>query len=223
MIKKILIILITFIVVFILDSVIIFNFVNKDKVINNALSIVNEKIDDISLFLNKYDIGKKGILDVNVNYRGAHGENYPSKYSYKYELTDKLYLEDEEYAYINVDNNVLDIFHKLSKLENINLDMCSNINNNKNSFEITCDNEYINKILNTNFKKINILIYTKGLVKEIDYVVINLDDIKLTFNKDELTINYLNNNIKISFNGSNYYVNINDLLKANIMITDVYS
>ncbi|MCH5167790.1 MAG: hypothetical protein J1F35_07910 [Erysipelotrichales bacterium] len=213
----------TIIIALILDSILLFNIASYDKVLINAVNIINERTTEINHFLTKYKIEKSGTLEVSANYRGAHGENYPSEYTYNYRLLDKLYLEDKEYAEINYDKKILSLFNKLTKLKDIDLSNCSNTKRKNGKLIITCDKNYINDILETNFKNIEVTVYTDGLFKEINHITINLDDINLTLNGNDLTIEYLDNSIKISFNGSNYYVNVNDLLKANIIINDVYS
>ena len=220
--RRLLIFSLAIVVIVITNIYFLLGLYNKENIAKETVTIVNDKISYIDKFINKYTIGKTGLLEVTANYKGAHGENYPSDYVFNYELADKLYFENNEYASIDYPKEVISLITTLKNLKNIDLTNLK-VTRLGGKYEVSLDTNDINKKLNTNFKDISFNIYTKGLIHKVDYLEFKLDDLYMTLTKDSFNIKFQNNNIRIDLNADNVYLNVNDILKVNVLIKDLYS
>lgn len=214
------IILIIAIVIVLLIGIFCWFIINNNKIEEKALDLIDTHIKDIDNFVNKYKVMNKGILEVSANYKGAHGESYPAEFTYNYELADKLYMENEEYTYLDINESVFDMVNNITNIGELDV-YKYNKKDVRNSVTIYYyDVEYINNIFNTNFKKVEIKVFTKGILKIVDYIEIDLDELKITIDNKELNIIYNNNDIDLVKNDSGYYLSINGKLKCNIFVND---
>lgn len=198
--------------------------VNNKKCEDKAIDLINTHIQDISKFVNKYEVMNNGTLEINANYKGAHGESYPAKFTYNYELSDKLYFENDVYTYLDVNTDVLHFLNNIKSIENIDVYKYTKKRSHKNVTTYSYDVNHVNEILNTDFEKVEIKVFTKGIYKVIDYIEVSLDDNKITVNKKDIDITYKNNDIELVKNDAGYYLSINGKLKCNIFINnDNYS
>lgn len=213
--KKIIIILSS--VFIILVATILFSlFFSKGELLSDYERMISTNIELIDNVINKYEIKNQGEVEVTANYKGAHGENYPATFNYNYELSDKLYLENEEYSSIDIDDDLLKIIDVLKKLKNVDITKYKKKSNKK----LTYDANYINEVLGTDFKNVRVDIKTRGFNKRLNGVVIYLDDIKLEINNKNIYINY---DTHVSLNKDACYVNVKNKLRMNIFIKETIS
>lgn len=183
---------------------------NNNKLEDKALSLIETHVKDISSFISKYDIKANGVVNISANYKGAHGESYPAEFTYNYELTDKLYFEDEEYTYLDINADVLDIVKNLKDINKFDVYKYKTKNVNKNAIIYTYDFDV--------FKNFQVKIFTKGLIKKVDYIEVDIDDYKITVDKNKIDVVVGHNDIEIVKNNTGYYLSINGKLKCNIFI-----
>lgn len=221
--KKIIIIssiaVVALIIVFLLISV----NASKSKCLDEYKNKITSKLNIVSNIVNKYNIGLSGEVEVVANYKGAHGENYPANFNYKYLLEDKLYFEDEEYTSIDVNKNLLSVIDSLKNLDNIDVSKYKSIVKKGNKIKIIYDEKTINEVLKTNFKSIRAEINMSGIIKKIKEINIILDDIKISVNGDDIHISYDSKNIDLNLKEDATYVNVNNKLKMNIFTKNNYN
>ena len=186
--------------------------VNNNKLEDKALSLIDTHVKDISSFISKYDIKNTGVVNASANYKGAHGESYPAEFSYNYEVSDKLYLENDEYYFLDINESVLDIVKNLKDINKFDVFNYKTKSTQKNIITYTYDLDV--------FKNFQIKVFTKGLIKTIDYIEVDADDCKITIDNKYINVLYNNNDIEIVKNDTGYYLSINGKLKCNIFINE---
>lgn len=205
------------VLIIVLSSVVIFN---NSKLETKALEVIDAHIKEINSFVNKYEVMNSGIVEVSANYKGAHGESYPAEFVYNYELTDKLYFENEVYSYLDINNDALNVIRSIKKIGKFDVNNYKNKNVSSKVITYSYDVEDINSIFNTSFKKAEIKVFTKGIYKTVDYIEVDLDECKITINKKDISIVYGKNDIDLVKNDAGYYLSINGKLKCNIFVND---
>lgn len=219
--KKVIVIVLIFIVI--LGGTLVFlSGISKKSCLDEYKNKVDADIKLLSKLVNSYQIKSSGVAKIQANYKGAHGENYPAEFQYNYELSDKLYFENEEYSYIELNKQLLNILKYLANLERIDVSEYTNLKKNFSSYEFTYDNNYINEILDSDFKSIKVLIKMKGLVKRINYIEIYVDDMLININDDDIKIKYKDNAINMRITNNAYYLNVSDKLKMNVFTNNNY-
>lgn len=205
------------VLIIIISSIVMFN---NSKLEIKALKVIDTHVKDINSFVNKYEVMNNGIIQVQANYKGAHGESYPTEFTYNYELSDKLYFENEEYSYLDVNDDLLNIIKSIKKIGDFNVNNYKKKTVNNKVITYYYDVKDINKIFNTDFKKAEIKVFTKGIYKIIDYIEVDLDECKIRVDKKNINISYDKNDIDIIKNDAGYYLSINGKLKCNIFVND---
>lgn len=182
-------------------------FINKA---NNAYDKVLDSLNKINLYANKLDIYERGTIDLNANYKGAHGESLPNKFNYNFEIVNKVITFENEGLYSELDLD-LELINKIKKID-------------KKSFEVKKRKIAFNKItqeldvnlINNIFEKK----YKKAYIVMNDNSTLYLDNDKITFNNDSITANIGNNEIKIVLGNNKYSLNINNKLKVNAFLDE---
>lgn len=217
------VIIIALILIVILGGTLLFlSGISKKSCLDEYKNKVDDDIKLLSKLVNSYQIKSSGVAKIQANYKGAHGENYPADFQYNYELSDKLYLENEEYSYIELNQQLLNILKYLANLEKVDVSKYTNLKKNFSSYEFLYDNNYINEILDSNFKSIKVLIKMKGLVKRINYIEIYVDDMLINIKNDDIKVKYKDNDINVRIANNAYYLNISDKLKMNVFMNNNY-
>ena len=205
-------------------SLVLYNFMyfSKKETINYVTNEIKTSLDLINDIVGKFPVKNTGTVEVTANYKGAHGENYPAVFNYNYELSDKLYLENGEFGYINIDSNLkkmVNIFLNLKKLDLTNYE----ISKSDDKYILTYDEKAINEVLKTTFNKINVSIEAKDIFKKEKNIQIDLDDIHIDILKKDIVIKYQGILSYISFDSNLWYLNVNNKLKMNLFMKDNYS
>lgn len=205
-------------------SLVLYNFMyfSKKETINYVTNEIKTSLDLINDIVGKFPVKNTGTVEVTANYKGAHGENYPAVYNYNYELSDKLYLENGEFSYINIDSNLkkmVNIFLNLKKLDLTNYE----ISKSDDKYILTYDEKAINEVLKTTFNKINVSIEAKDIFKKEKNIQIDLDDIHIDILKKDIVIKYQGILTYISLDSDLCYLNINNKLKMNLFMKDNFS
>lgn len=219
--KKVIIIL-SSIIVIIAIFIVVLTFLNKNKVINDYENLMRTNLDLVNNIVNKYEIQKSGYVEVVANYKGAHGENYPAIFNYNYLLSDKLYLEDDHYVGIDLNDDLLKIISVLRKINKIDINNYDKLKKESSKLYIEYDPKYINNLIGTDFKKVNVDVVLKGFIKKLEKIIINLDDIKIVIDKN-VNVLFEDINMDIKLDEKATYVNVNNKLKMNIFMKDNYS
>lgn len=205
-------------------SLVLYNFMyfSKKETINYVTNEIKTSLDLINDIVGKFPVKNIGTVEVTANYKGAHGENYPAVFNYNYELSDKLYLENGEFGYINIDSNLkkmVNIFLNLKKLDLTNYE----ISKSDDKYILTYDEKAINEVLKTTFNKINVSIEAKDIFKKEKNIQIDLDDIHIDILKKDIVIKYQGILTYISLDSDLCYLNINNKLKMNLFMKDNFS
>ncbi len=205
-------------------SLVLYNFMyfSKKETINYVTNEIKTSLDLINDIVGKFPVKNTGTVEVTANYKGAHGENYPAVFNYNYELSDKLYLENGEFGYINIDSNLkkmVNIFLNLKKLDLTNYE----ISKSDDKYILTYDEKAINEVLKTTFNKINVSIEAKDIFKKEKNIQIDLDDIHIDILKKDIVIKYQGILTYISLDSNLCYLNVNNKLKMNLFMKDNYS
>ena len=205
-------------------SLVLYNFMyfSKKETINYVTNEIKTSLDLINDIVGKFPVKNTGTVEVTANYKGAHGENYPAVFNYNYELSDKLYLENGEFGYINIDSNLkkmVNIFLNLKKLDLTNYE----ISKSDDKYILTYDEKAINEVLKTTFNKINVSIEAKDIFKKEKNIQIDLDDIHIDILKKDIVIKYQGILTYISLDSDLCYLNINNKLKMNLFMKDNFS
>lgn len=205
-------------------SLVLYNFMyfSKKETINYVTNEIKTSLDLINDIVGKFPVKNTGTVEVTANYKGAHGENYPAVFNYNYELSDKLYLENGEFGYINIDSNLkkmVNIFLNLKKLDLTNYE----ISKSDDKYILTYDEKAINEVLKTTFNKINVSIEAKDIFKKEKNIQIDLDDIRIDILKKDIVIKYQGILTYISLDSDLCYLNINNKLKMNLFMKDNFS
>lgn len=210
---SILIVLLLIIIV----NIICMNIGYIDRQIDNFLS----KYQSFYNYINEHPIYDEGKIDINANYRGAHGENYPNKFAFDYKLNDGsvLFSNSEGYKEYKYDNRIYEIIRRIRKIDEKTLSSLlkeAKIQNNK----LIIDANRVNDITGASIESINVTFESTNLIKKLKRTIINIDDIKITIEDKNINIDYGSNNINIKINSSGYYLNINDSLKMNAYLNE---
>ena len=205
-------------------SLVLYNFMyfSKKETINYVTNEIKTSLDLINDIVGKFPVKNTGTVEVTANYKGAHGENYPAVFNYNYELSDKLYLENGEFGYINIDSNLkkmVNIFLNLKKLDLTNYE----ISKSDDKYILTYDEKAINEVLKTTFNKINVSIEAEDIFKKEKNIQIDLDDIHIDILKKDIVIKYQGILTYISLDSDLCYLNINNKLKMNLFMKDNFS
>ncbi len=205
-------------------SLVLYNFMyfSKKETINYVTNVIKTKLDLINDIVEKFPVKNTGIVEVTANYKGAHGENYPAVFNYNYELSDKLYLENGEFSYINIDSNLkkmVNLFFNLEKLDLTNYE----ISKSDGKYILTYDEKAINEVLKTTFNKISVAIEAKDVFKKEKNIQIDLDDIHIDILKKDIVIKNHDKLSYISLDSDLCYLNVNNKLKMNLFMKDNYS
>ena len=205
-------------------SLVLYNFMyfSKKETINYVTNEIKTSLDLINDIVGKFPVKNTGTVEFTANYKGAHGENYPAVFNYNYELSDKLYLENGEFGYINIDSNLkkmVNIFLNLKKLDLTNYE----ISKSDDKYILTYDEKAINEVLKTTFNKINVSIEAKDIFKKEKNIQIDLDDIHIDILKKDIVIKYQGILTYISLDSDLCYLNINNKLKMNLFMKDNFS
>lgn len=205
-------------------SLVLYNFMyfSKKETINYVTNEIKTSLDLINDIVGKFPVKNTGTVEVTANYKGAHGENYPAVFNYNYELSDKLYLENGEFSYINIDSNLkkmVNIFLNLKKLDLTNYE----ISKSDDKYILTYDEKAINEVLKTTFNKINVSIEAKDIFKKEKNIQIDLDDIHIDILKKDIVIKYQGILTYISLDSDLCYLNINNKFKMNLFMKDNFS
>ena len=195
---------------------------SKKETINYVTNVIKTKLDLINDIVEKFPVKNTGIVEVTANYKGAHGENYPAVFNYNYELSDKLYLENGEFSYINIDSNLkkmVNLFFNLKKLDLTNYE----ISKSDGKYILTYDEKAINEVLKTTFNKISVSIEAKDVFKKEKNIQIDLDDIHIDILKKDIVIKNHDKLSYISLDSDLCYLNVNNKLKMNLFMKDNYS
>lgn len=205
-------------------SLVLYNFMyfSKKETINYVTNEIKTSLDLINDIVGKFPVKNTGTVEVTANYKGAHGENYPAVFNYNYELSDKLYLENGEFGYINIDSNLkkmVNIFLNLKKLDLTNYE----ISKSDDKYILTYDEKAINEVLRTTFNKISVSIEAKDIFKKEKNIQIDLDDIHIDILKKDIVIKYQGILTYISLDSDLCYLNINNKLKMNLFMKDNFS
>ena len=205
-------------------SLVLYNFMyfSKKETINYVTNEIKTSLDLINDIVGKFPVKNTGTVEVTANYKGAHGENYPAVFNYNYELSDKLYLENGEFGYINIDSNLkkmVNIFLNLKKLDLTNYE----ISKSDDKYILTYDEKAINEVLKTTFNKINVSREAKDIFKKEKNIQIDLDDIHIDILKKDIVIKYQGILTYISLDSDLCYLNINNKLKMNLFMKDNFS
>lgn len=192
---------------------------DKASAFRNEVISVFSDLNELSTRLNKYQIKKIGKIDVLANYKGAHGENFPHDFSFKYALkNNKIYFENEDgYNTLTINQDLFSFINGLTAKINVDDVKLFNDSTNLPSAKVNIDSKYLNKLYGTNFKTIEVTVYFGNILsKNIDKTIIKIDNITITKINKNYVINVDDYNIKFNFNKSGYSLNINDNIKMNV-------
>lgn len=198
-----------------IGSILLINKDYTDKQIDSFLA----KYDAFYQYISAHPIYDEGDIDVNANYRGAHGENYPNRFTFDYKLDDSLVLLSNESGYkeYTSDNRIYKLIEGIRKLDINNLNKIlkeSKIEDNK----VIIDGNKISEITGLNIDNISITFNSSNIIKKLKRIDIDIDDIKISIEDNNIKIDYKDNNINIKINSSGYYMNINEKLKMNAFL-----
>lgn len=210
----------------IIVSIGIIAFNERDNLEKKAIDNVFDVLNYAEKYFNKHDYINSGEISVSAKYKGAHGENFPKDFKYTFLLDNNFitFENDEGYFTKELDQRLIKIIEIINKIKTEELSNLIKVNKREyknNKINLTLDKENINRILNTKFKNTNLIINTKGLIKEsIEDIILELDDIKFTLKSDQLNVNYNKTNLKIDFNSKGYSLNVNNKIKMNVFFED---
>ena len=213
--KKILLIIISIISLFILLII-----VSKNSIINNTKDLLNTNLDSFYDYVNKYNYGNEGVVNITANYKGAHGSTNPINFEYNFmsEYKDNTLfttLENNDGYYVDeLSSNLINLFMKIRN--NQDLKSIININNIKSEFNkiiFTFDVDNINKIFNTNVNNINLIVNTNILYLGINNYKLIIDDNEFIINKDFKELS--NDNIRLFLNSNGYNINYMNKIRLN--------
>jgi hypothetical protein len=214
--KKV-IIIISIICIFVFIFILGIFLINKNYT-SNSLKELETNYNKFYNYITSHEVITSGTIDVNANYRGAHGENYPNAFTFEFTKEDNKYtfINEKGYYTYEYDNKIYELLDDIRSITPEYLDKIITISNNK----INIDIELINELTNSNIKSASIKFNSKGLIKKLSSIDITIDDLSININGKEIKANYLDNNITIKINDSGYYLNINNKLKMNAFLND---
>jgi len=195
-------------------------FVLKNNIIKDTKNILNENLNTIYNYINKYNYDNKGVMNITANYKGAHGSLNPVNFEYNFNINydnNNLYttLENSEGYYTNVfNNNILSLYMKLKGNEQVkNIFTIKEIKEEFNKISFIFDESIINKVLNSDYKDFKLVINTNILYFGIKDYKLYLDNNILNITNDFKHIS--NDDIRISINNNGYIINYKDSIKVN--------
>ena len=208
----------------------------RDSIINNTRDNLNDAINNIYEYINKYNFDSNGVVSITAKYKGAHGSINPIDYSYSFSNEydgNKLYtlLENEDGYYINeLDNELIDIYMKLRNNEDIKkIFSIKEIKDEFNKVIFIFDVNYINKVLDTNYNDFRLVINSNLLYLGIKDYKLLLDNNEINISSDfkdvsfdDLRINKTDNGFNIKYKDSYRisYKNKNNMDKYDMSIND---
>lgn len=218
--KKKITIIISILIVLLLVCIVNILFINNGY-INRQIDNFKSEYELFYNNINKFPIYDEGKLDINANYRGAHGENNPNRFVFDYKLDNSIVSFSNEVGFkdYEYDNKITELIKGIRKIDVNTLEEIlkeSKIENNK----LIIDEKKINNITNFNIENISITFESTNIIKKLKRIVINIDDVKISIEDKIINIDYKDNHINVKINSSGYYLSINDTLKMNAFIND---
>ena len=224
--KNKLIIILSSLIVIVIAFVITIKIINNNKMNNIIEEVKNDiafKVEDFYVHFNKYTYTNMGSLNINAKYKGAHGEAYPANYTYDFKLVDyNLYIGDDiGYGIQTIDEQIINVINSLSSIKYQD-DFIKIVNTEEvnDGVIITLDNELFNKVFNTKYDNIKLLINVEGFIKELSSYTLTLDDVVIKVNDLKINIKESSNEINIILNKNGYSLSLNDKLKMNVFYLD---
>lgn len=191
-------------------------FINNDYMsdVNKSL---NNDINSLKVYLNKYNYDNQGTLDVVAKYKGAHGEAYPSDYSYSFFMNDnKLDIIDvSNYVSFELNKDFIDLIDKLSKVTFEDVDVKVNTEglfNRVSSVEVIYDDikvikkdnnyniVYKDNVINININKLGYLLTINDSFKMNAFIKSDNDTYSVVINDYAFYVEMRKNNILIKAN-----------------------
>lgn len=224
--KNKLIILFSSLIVIVIAFVITLKVINNNKM-NNIIEEVKtdiiDKVEEFYVNFNKYKYTNSGTLNINAKYKGAHGESYPASYTYDFKLVDNnLHIgNDEGYGIQTINAQILSIINKLVSI-NFEDDFIKIVKkeNVSNGVLVTLDSEPINKVFNTKYQNIKLLINVEGFIKKLSNYTISLDNVVIKVDNLKINIKESENEMNIILNKNGYSLVFNDIFKMNVFYLD---
>ena len=213
--KKIVLIITAFLVL-----VFTISLISKNMIVNNTKNLLNSTINSFYDYVNKYDYGNSGVINITANYKGAHGSTNPINFLYNFKNSydnGVLYttFESNDGYYTNeITSSLLDIFMKIKN--NDTLKEIFSIKNEKiefNKIVLILDENKLNTLLNTNYKDFKLIINTNLLFLGVSNYQLVFDDNNLSITNDFKKI--YNNDYKIEMINDGYNLSYKDFLKVN--------
>lgn len=224
--KNKLIILFSSLIVIVIAFVITLKVINNNKM-NNIIEEVKtdiiDKVEEFYVNFNKYKYTNSGTLNINAKYKGAHGEAYPASYTYDFKLVDNnLHIgNDEGYGIQTINDQILSIINKLVSI-NYEDDFIKIVKkeNVSNGVLVTLDSEPFNKVFNTKYQNIKLLINVEGFIKKLSNYTISLDNVVIKVDNLKINIKESENEMNIILNKNGYSLVFNDIFKMNVFYLD---
>lgn len=188
---------------------------------NRQIDNFIDRYEEFYKYISMHPIYDEGTLDINANYRGAHGENYPNRFVFDYKLDNSniIFSNGDGYREYGYDNKIFEFIKNIRKLDKNTLRKIideSKIEGNR----IIIDREKINDITDLSIDNMSITFESENIVKRLKRIVIDIDNMEISIQGDNIKINYKDNVININKNSAGYYLSINDNLKMNAFLND---
>lgn len=205
-------------IIIIMIFIIILFIVSKNSIINNTKNVLTTNINNIYNYINKYNYGKTGTINIVANYKGAHDSVNPINFSYSFineYKDDTLYttLENTLGYYTNeLNNKYINTYMILKNKEQLkNIFTIKEINEEFNKIIFYFDESIINNVLNKEYKEFKLIINTKLLYLGINNYKLSLDDYELDITKDFKE--FSNEDLKINITNLGYNLKYKDNLR----------
>ena len=207
-------------VIIIIVLLVILVFVLKNNIIDNTKKILNNNINNLYSYINKYDFKDSGVVNITANYKGAHGSTNPVNFEYNFNIKyndNKLntVLENNDGYYENsISNDLLSIYMKIKNNDQLK-DILSikEIKEDFNTITFNFDESIINKVLNKNYKEFKLIVNTNIFYLGIKDYKLVLDNYILNITDDFK--HFSNDDIRIVINNNGYNINYKDHIKLN--------
>lgn len=218
--KRKITIIISILIVLLLVVIVNIVFINNGY-INRQIDHFKNEYEAFYQYVNRHPIYDEGVLDINANYRGAHGENYPNRFVFDYKLDNStvIFSNGDGYKEYEYNNKIYEFIKSIRKLDANSLSKIikeSKIEDNR----VVIDVRRINDITGFNINNMSITFEPKNILKKLKRIIIKIDDIEISIENENIKIDYMDNVINIKKNSAGYYLSINDTLEMNAFLND---
>lgn len=221
--NKIKIILCSILAVISIFALTMLNF-RSSSLTEDVINKLNDSINSLDKYANKFTIPLKGKVAMKANYKGAHGESFPREFNFNYVLEGNIlyFSNDEGYNKLELNKELVDFFNTFYT-KGVHDDIyyvvfeAKEEKDDGTSINASLDISRINEYFDSNFKKAELTINKKNIISnEVKDVTLSIDDYIITIDNNKYKIMYNDQIIDTNIVNNGYSLSVNNNVNMNV-------